>query len=181
MKGGTTTWVATQNGGCYTRLGWGRVVFEPWRILRVPVGQAWAGAGQRGRKRRKKKEKKRNKGLFYNSGSAYCERAFVAPWISLWPTSVPSRSQHQSVSQNTACVSPETQAVDLGLLATPFFLLDTHTQYCFCVLCTACTWSPGMPLAYFGSFARRFRDYTLSFELGHSVSFVLYVCVRPTY
>ena len=40
----------------------GGVVFEPWRVLRVPVGQAWAGAGQRGRKRRKKKEKKRNKG-----------------------------------------------------------------------------------------------------------------------
>ena len=32
----------------------GGFVFMPWRNLRVPVGQAWAGAGQRGRKKKKR-------------------------------------------------------------------------------------------------------------------------------
>ena len=66
MRGGNHHVDCYTKGGCYTKLGWGRVVFEPWRILRVPVGQAWAGA-ERGRKRRKKKEKKRNNRLFLRS------------------------------------------------------------------------------------------------------------------
>ena len=75
----------TQKGGCYTRLGWGRVVFRPWRNLRVPVGQAWAGvpvgqawagAGQRGRKRKKERGS-----IYHPTGDTTpsCDKFFSVP------------------------------------------------------------------------------------------------------
>ena len=47
----------------------------PWRNLRVPVGQAWAGAGQR-KKEEGRKEKRR---LFYGKECLFTRT--TTPWI----------------------------------------------------------------------------------------------------